>query len=283
MIPQSKTPALSRNVVTAAGATQPKDDLEIGPSLHFKTDQVLGIRFFDGTATDAVNVMCNNGGFLIAPSGTCFSRLTRDIQYREAVAAADLAIPDSGAMVLLWKLIGRRALTRISGWNYLRHLSSHFFQNRSTKVFWVVPNAAAGEKTAEWLRQNNFPVQPGETYVAPMYEAVVQDPTLLQRLEEERPEHVVVGIGSGPQEKLGHYLRRNLTYRPAIHCIGAALGFLTGDQVAIPGWADRYYLGWAVRLFSQPRVFIPRLAKALELPLLMLRYRSEMPKGPIHQ
>jgi len=277
----SRITDLQRDICSLISAVPPSDTrAEIQEQPRFSSQQVLGICFFDGEAADAVNVMCDHGGFLIAPSGTCFARLTRDAQYREAVAAADLAIPDSGAMVLLWQLIGGRKLTRISGWNYLRHLSSYFFARQSITTVWVVPNESARAKTVEWLERNKFPVQPGDIYVAPMYEPTVEDSKLLERLEQQRPQHVVIGIGSGPQEKLGYYLRRNLSYRPAIHCIGAALGFLTGDQVAIPRWADRYYLGWAVRLFAQPSVFIPRLAKALKLPLLMLRYRSQMPRGP---
>ena len=76
-------------------------------------------------------------------------------------------------------------------------------------------------------------------------------------MERRRP-HVIIAIGSGAQEKLGYYLRENLPYRPAIHCTGAALGFVTGDQIAIPDWADRLFLGWLFRLFAQPGVFAPR-------------------------
>ena len=50
------------------------------------------------------------------------------------------------------------------------------------------------------------------------------------------------------------------------------------DQVAIPGWADRFYLGWLFRLFAQPAIFIPRLARAAVLPWLMFRYGTEMPE-----
>ncbi len=88
---------------------------------------------------------------------------------------------------------------------------------------------------------------------------------------------MVIAIKGGPQEKLGVYLRDHLSVRPAIHCIGAAIGFLTGDQVAIPDWADRLYLGWLLRLFSQPRIFIPRLARAAAVPWMIARWRSEMP------
>ncbi len=105
----------------------------------------------------------------------------------------------------------------------------------------------------------------------------IRDEALLALLERARPEQIIIAIGGGPQEKLGRYLKMHCTFRPAIHCIGAALGFLTGDQVAIPDWADRLYLGWLLRLFAQPHIFIPRLASAWRLPILIARYGAEMP------
>ena len=113
--------------------------------------------------------------------------------------------------------------------------------------------------------------------MAPIYPPAVEDRRLLDLIEQKRPEHIIIAIGNGAQEKLGYYLRENLSYRPAIHCIGAALGFLTGDQVAIPKWADRFYLGWLFRLIAQPRIFIPRLTRALELPWLISRFGSDLP------
>ena len=74
---------------------------------------------------------------------------------------------------------------------------------------------------------------------------------------ETLPAHVLIGIGSGPQEKLAHYIIERLSWRPVVHCIRAALGCITGDQIAIPDWADRFYLGWLLRLLAQPRLFAP--------------------------
>jgi N-acetylglucosaminyldiphosphoundecaprenol N-acetyl-beta-D-mannosaminyltransferase len=109
----------------------------------------------------------------------------------------------------------------------------------------------------------------------------VRDETLREKIQHYRPQHVVIGVGGGVQDKLGHYLKTRLDYRPAIHCIGAALGFLTGDQIAIPVWIDRAYLGWLLRLFAQPQIFFPRLWKARELPPLIIKYREKLP--PAHQ
>jgi len=245
------------------------------------TQQILGLRFFDGDVNEAIEFMFRHGGFLVAPSGTCFARLLRDAAYREAMTHADLAIPDSGAMVLLWRILRGGKVRRISGLKYLQHLSARFFADKTSSAFWVLPNEAARERTVRWLRANQFPFADVDFYIAPRYPATIEDPELLAKIDTRRPAHIVIGIGSGPQEKLGHFLRDHLSYPPAIHCIGAALGFLTGDQIAIPDWADRFYLGWLLRLLAQPRIFIPRLTQALELPWLIFRYGEHLP--PLHE
>jgi len=241
------------------------------------TETILGLRFFNGDVDEVIDLISGKGGFLVAPSGACFARLTRDKAYREAMINADLAIPDSGAMVLLWKVFRGRTVKRISGWKYLRSLSSKFFAEKNAAVCWVVPNENARAKAAAWLNENNFAFSDTDFYVAPFYGALVEDADLVAKLNNRRPRHVVIGIGSGPQEKLGYYLREHLHYRPAIHCIGAALGFLTGDQVKIPAWADRSYLGWLVRLLCQPRIFAPRYLHAFRLPRLLLHYGEKLP------
>ncbi len=246
------------------------------------TERILGIEFFNGTPADAAEQMLREGGFLIAPSGTCFARLRRDQEYRTAVTRADLAIPDSGAMVLLWRILRGRCISRISGLKYLQHLTPKLFGQKA-KLLWVLPNERAREKTISWLREEKVDFEESNFYVAPMYDLAVKDPKLVSKILHDRPDHVIVGIGSGPQEKLGYYLREGLTaaaansFRPGLHCIGAALGFLTGEQVAIPDWADRFYLGWLFRLIAQPRIFVPRLARALELPGMILRYGEDLP------
>jgi UDP-N-acetyl-D-mannosaminuronic acid transferase (WecB/TagA/CpsF family) len=100
---------------------------------------------------------------------------------------------------------------------------------------------------------------------------------LRDRINTVRPLHVVLTVGGGVQERLGLYLKRNADMLPAIHCIGAAIAFLSGDQVSIPVWADKFYLGWLFRSISSPGRYIPRYWDARKLFMLMLRYRSNLP------
>jgi exopolysaccharide biosynthesis WecB/TagA/CpsF family protein len=221
--------------------------------------------------------MSRHGGFLVAPSGTCFARFREDEMYRRAVLAADLAIADSGLMVLLWRLLRREKIGRISGFKYLNHLLRKLKREGTGEVFCVLPSERARRKLFEWSRREPFPIASKNCYVAPRYGLQIEDRNLLGLLEANRPAHVIIAIGSGAQEKLGYYLRENLSYRPAIHCTGAALGFLTGDQFAIPDWADRLYLGWLLRVMTQPHRFVPRLIRGLELPGLIWKYGEKLP------
>jgi len=220
--------------------------------------RILGLSFLSGSARDAVESVSNSGGVLTVPAAPALVRLRQDPIYRQAMLSADFAIPDSGLMVLAWRILKREKLTRVSGLVYLRELVGRPEFRESSAAFFVLPSEEARRKLLGWAGTNHLRISEEDCYVAPHYA-------------------VIIAIGNGPQEKLGVYLRDRLEYRPAFHCIGAALGFLTGDQVAIPDWADRLYLGWFLRLLAQPRIFIPRLTRAAAVPWMIARYGGELP------
>jgi exopolysaccharide biosynthesis WecB/TagA/CpsF family protein len=240
------------------------------------TETILGVRFFNGTVDEAVELMSTNGGLLVVPAAPALVKVRSDEGYRRAVVSADMAIADSGAMVLLWKILTGRKVERISGLKFLKRLVARLASQPTERVLWIVPSEAAHEKAIHWLRRINL-IGTADFYIAPRYGQEVRDDVLVARIDIDPPAYVVVGIGGGVQEKLGLFLKENLCARPAIHCIGAALAFLTGDQPPIPMWADRFYLGWLLRLLRQPRLFGPRYLCALQLPWLIFRYRERLP------
>jgi UDP-N-acetyl-D-mannosaminuronic acid transferase (WecB/TagA/CpsF family) len=110
-----------------------------------------------------------------------------------------------------------------------------------------------------------------------MYGPNLEDRELLRQLEQRRPGHIVLGLGGGTQERLGLYLKQHLSYSPAIHCIGAAIAFLSGYQVHIPVWVDHAGLGWLWRSLSAPSVYGPRYWDARHLAPLIIRFRDRLP------
>jgi UDP-N-acetyl-D-mannosaminuronic acid transferase (WecB/TagA/CpsF family) len=240
---------------------------------------ILGVRFFNGTVEDAVERM-ESGGLLVVPAAPALKDIDCNAQYREALLNADLCITDSAFMVLIWNRISKQKIHRLSGLKYLRELLLREDAHRPGNVVWIMAGPSSAQRNLEWLNMQGIEVPKECVYLAPMYGKEIEDPALLALLERLRPHHVVITIGGGTQERLGLYLKQRLSYRPAIHCIGAAIAFLSGDQVAIPVWADKLYLGWLFRTIADPKRFGPRYWEARKLLGLMVRYRERLP-GPV--
>jgi UDP-N-acetyl-D-mannosaminuronic acid transferase (WecB/TagA/CpsF family) len=241
------------------------------------THQILGIKFFGGTSREAVEEISRTGGLLVAPAAPSMINLCRDQDYRRALLSAELAIADSGFMVLLWRFFAREKVPRISGLEHVKRLLEHESVRPADAVLWVVAAEASRSKLLDFLDRAAVPASDERVYVAPRYGRPVEDKKLLAIVTQKRPKHIVIAVGGGIQDKLGQYLLEHLNYRPAVHCIGAALGFLTGDQVRIPVWADRFFVGWLFRSVAQPSVFVPRFLSARRLPWLIWKFRDRLP------
>jgi UDP-N-acetyl-D-mannosaminuronic acid transferase (WecB/TagA/CpsF family) len=239
--------------------------------------QILGVRFFTGSAEEAVKLGAR-GGLVVVPSAPVLLGLCQDAAEQSALLGADLAIADSGLMVLVWRLMRNERLRRVSGLKYTKLLLAEPSLRKEGSTAWVMPSPAARDRNLAWLRSQGFHSTADDSYVAPAYgRGELRDSRLLAWIEGRRPAQIIIALGGCTQERLGFFLRNELTYRPGIHCVGAAIAFLNGDQVSIPKWADTLFLGWLVRCISQPRKFVPRYWRARQLVWFMLRYGEHLP------
>ena len=238
--------------------------------------QILGIRFFVGNADEAI-ARISGGGLLVVPAAPALKNLANDAAYRKALKGADLVITDSAFMVMIWNRLKRDSIRRVSGLKYLSSLLKQPDFHQPGGSFWIMASHESAARNCAWLRRQGIHLAEQYCYVAPRYGKDIQDRELLARLEERRPRHIVVCIGGGTQERLGLYLRSARKRKPSIHCIGAAIAFLSGDQVQIPKWADRMYLGWLFRCVSNPFRYMPRYWDARKLYSLMVQYGSSLP------
>lgn len=243
-----------------------------------RTRRILGIDFFND-AIDVAVAQAMQGGLVLAPSGPGLAvDLVKTQSYRDAAAAADLVLVDSSALVLFWRVLTRETLNRISGLMFLRAFLQQEELKAQGTVFWVMPSEADAQRNFRWLEAQGYRIAPGDCYVAPRYAAgAVADDELLQRLESRKPRVVVIAIGGGIQEQLGHFLCQRLSYRPGVLCLGAAIAFLSGGQAKIPHWADSLMIAWMLRVLHSPRRFGGRYLKAWALLPLLWRNRERMP------
>ena len=244
--------------------------------IMIRTQRILGVDFFCGTAHQTIAQM-RGGGLLVVPAAPALKDLPTNTAYREALLNADVAITDSAFMVLIWNLISRHRVPRVSGLEYLKQLLDEPDVREPGSTLWIMASPKSAERNLAWLREQGFAIRSEDVYMAPMYHGEIEDEPLLEKLRVHPYRHVIVTVGGGTQERLGLYLKRRLQYRPSIHCIGAAIAFLSGDQVNIPTWADKTGLGWLFRCLSKPSAYVPRYWAARKLFWLMLKYRSELP------
>jgi hypothetical protein len=177
--------------------------------MPFRT--ILGLKFYTGDMPGLLR-LTREGGLIVVPSAPVLVQMPRDPAHRAALEGSDFALTDSGFMVLLWRFLQRERLPRISGLKYLRALveSPDFHEPGAT--FWVMPSAAQAAGDRAWLKRKGLALTEADCYVAPVYPAgPLSDPTLLALLEERRPRYVILCLGGGVQERLGFFLRKNLS------------------------------------------------------------------------
>jgi len=219
------------------------------------------------------------GGLVVAPSGPNLADLDQMPDYQGAVTNADLAIVDSGFLALCWRWRAGETLSRISGLLLLQTLLQSEAFRQTHNQLWVMPNRESIAATRHYLASQGVTLGEDSFYHAPMYPlGEIEDAALLERVRDQRPELVLIHVAGGKQEVLGAWLKRQLDYRPAIICTGAAIAFLTGEQANIPAWGDRLFLGWLLRILWRPSQYLPRYWQARRLWRLVKTYGEEAPR-----
>jgi N-acetylglucosaminyldiphosphoundecaprenol N-acetyl-beta-D-mannosaminyltransferase len=242
-----------------------------------KTLKILGINFFKGNSHEVIERL-KSGGLLVVPAAPALITIKTDRDYYQSLIEADVVIPDSGYMVLIWNIFNKQKLSRISGLKFLREFLADEKVKQESNILLVDPRQKEAKANLTYLKNLNFKVGNDASYIAPMYnKAKIKDEALLALIEQRKPKYVIINLGGGVQEKLGAYLKKNLSYKPAIICTGAAIAFLTGEQADIPNWADKMFLGWLFRCIEKPSLYLPRYFKAFKLASFMLQHRENAP------
>lgn len=232
---------------------------------------LFNIKFINGDYKKAFD-MLNSGGLMVVPSGPGLATIGKDLIYTEAVQNADFAIPDSGYMVLLLRLLKGIKINKLSGYNFLQNFFNESINHN--ELFLIDPNDAESKINNEYLNKIGIPIDKSYHYKAPIYKkGKIGDDSLLDKLNSlhTKPKYIMINLGSGVQEPLGYYLKQNLYFNPGIICTGAAIAFFTGSQANISPLVDKLGLGWLWRCIKNPRVFVPRYLSTLRLIILILK------------
>ena len=173
---------------------------------HYR--RILGVLFYVGPLEGLVE-RTMRGGLIVVPSAPVLVNLPADPIHRQAIETSDLAVTDSGFMVLLWRFFTRERIIRISGLRYLRALLEDARFRDSRSILWIMPSKRDEIGNRAWLMEQGMTVEESDCYLAPFYprQGPVEDPALLALIEKKRPQFVMITLGGNVQERLGLYLR----------------------------------------------------------------------------
>mgnify|MGYP003968100891 FL=1 len=230
--------------------------------------KIFDINFIDANFKNIKSIL-DKGGLLVLPSGPGLATIKSDFRYYKALKNADLVLFDSGYFCLLLRFLKNINVQKFSGFKFLKIFLKEFNKKKQKRIYLVEPSTYLQKINKEYLKKNN--INNIYQYVAPIYKTnKIYDNKLLKNIKKIKPKYIIINLGGGTQEVLGLYLKQNLNYKPSIICSGAAISFLTNQQAPLTNLLDNLYISWLVRIFFDPKQFLPRYLSAFKLFFLVL-------------
>ena len=121
-----------------------------------KDVKILGLDFFNGETKDVVESLKSSGGLLVVPAAPALVKIKEDPAYYESLLNADIIIPDSGYMALLWNLRKKEKINRISGLEFIKEFVENEEVKKDGAIFLVNPTPKDARLNSEYLTKQGF-------------------------------------------------------------------------------------------------------------------------------
>lgn len=214
----------------------------------------LGLDLVDADPRKAIDTLLSPGrrrAFFM--NAHCCNLHRRNRAYREAVAGADVLLPDGIGVEMAGRMTGDRLSANLNGTDLVPALLEKAArQGRSVFLFGGKPGTAPA--AAARLRSQI----PGLTIAGTRdgYQGAADSEEVIRDINESGADIVLVALGVPMQELWLHRHSARLDARLTL-AVGALFDFLAGNVTRAPRWVRRMKSEWVWRLAQEPR----RLAK----------------------
>jgi len=211
---------------------------------------------------DAVGAAIDKGGFhQIATANVDFLvNSVRDEELRETLVRCDIVLADGMPLVWASYLMGAALKERVAGADLVPQLA-RLSAERGYRIFLLGASEESSAGTARWMLKNF----PGACIAGrfcpdhlPLEEMDNED--ILSRIEDARPDILLVAFGNPKQEKWLAMHRHRLRV-PVCIGVGGSFDFLSGRVSRAPLWMQRYALEWLYRTIQDPSRLAKRYAR----------------------
>lgn len=233
---------------------------------------ILGVRVHDVTYEEALRILEGFVGdgeahLVVTLNPELIMAAQDDEDFKEILNDACLALPDG--MGLLWgsRILGETLRQRVAGVDTVERLAA-LSAGKGYRLFLLGAAPGVAEEAARRLCARCPGLQIVGTYAGSPDEE--DEPEILKRIHEARPDFVLVAYGAPRQEK---WIHRNLGALGATVAmgVGGSLDFISGRAVRAPRWIRRVGLEWLHRLCREPW----RWRRMLALPRFVIAVLME--------
>lgn len=205
---------------------------------------------------------------LVATANLDFHRVAaEDPEMQRILFDADIMMADGHPIVKLSPFFGPRLKERVTGSDITPMLAEHAAK-KGHRLFFLGAAPGVAQQAADILTKRHPGLNVVGCYSPDKADVIsMKSDVILQKLEETKPDVMLVAFGAPKQEKWIQ-MHRGEWKVPVSMGIGGSLDFIAGAQMRSPVWMQKLGLEWLGRMLANPK----RLAgRYLQDGLFLLR------------
>lgn len=181
-----------------------------------------------------------------------YNTVRRDNQFREALQASDMLLPDGISVVLAMRLLNGEKIKKIAGFDLFQYEMERL-NNKGGKCFFL----GSSDKTLKLIKERakiDYPQIEVYSY-SPPYKPEFNDEdnqAMIAAVNEIEPDVLFIGMTAPKQEKWS-FQNFNKLNAGHVCCIGAVFDFYAGTVQRAPDWMISIGMEWFYRLIREPK------------------------------
>ena len=238
-----------------------------------RTD-VLGVGFDNVTKAEAVEralelIDAREGRYVVTPNPEIVMLAKENPALKEALAGADIVLPDGAGIVKGAAILGRPMKEKVPGIDFACGVMARLAE-RGGSVYLFGAKPGVAEAAAETLR-TKFP---GLVISGTSDGYFSDDGPIIEKIKDAAPDFLLVCLGAPKQELWMAKMSGKLLVGLMVG-LGGSLDVFAGTVKRAPEAWQKLDLEWLYRLLKEPR----RIGRMMKLPILVIDAAGERLRG----
>lgn len=191
--------------------------------------------------------------YIVTPNPEFVMTAQKDVEFREILNKADMAVPDGAGLIFAGLLQGKKIRQRICGVDLIWEIAKIAGEGNYS-IYLLGAGEGIAKRAAEILQQK-FPslkiagAESGGIITSNFQSSILN---LIENINNAKPDILLVALGHPKQEK---WLKYNLSLLPSVKiamAVGGAFDFISNNIRRAPRVLRSIGLEWFWRLLQEP-------------------------------